>query len=46
MSTVKKSIVLDVDKDLWRKFKSKTVLQDKKIGDLVLGWIKRYVKKD
>lgn len=45
MTEVKKSIVLSVDEDLWRKFKSRVALRDKKIGDLVMGWIKRYVEK-
>ena len=46
MTEVKKSIVLTVDKELWQKFKSKAALRDKKISDLVMRWIKRYVNDE
>jgi len=45
MTEVKKSIVVIVDKGLWRRFKSTAALRDKKIGDLVMGWIKEYVRE-
>lgn len=43
---VKKSILIEVDKVLWRRFKSKVALRDKRIGELVIGWIKGYVGEE
>ena len=42
---VKKSIIVVIDKNLWKKFKSKIALRDQKIGELVEQWIRKYVQE-
>ena len=42
---VKKSIIVVIDKNLWKKFKSKVALRDQNIGNLVGQWIRKYVQE-
>ncbi len=40
---VEKSLIVKVKKDVWRRFKSKLDMEDKKIGPIVKRWILAYI---
>jgi len=41
---VEKSLIVKVSRDVWRRFKAKLDMEEKKIGPTVRGWILDYLK--